>query len=180
MEKRNTQQISSDASGPSENQNSPSSQPQVFMEWLTPAYRQTEKSKAWYVVMGLALLLFVIYDLMSGGWVVSVTFLILAGVYYLNEAKPVPIVQVKVSDHGVRFGAQYFSYDQLKSFWILNNPEVRTLYVSTYKGVDRQIAIMLPEDLNIAKLREYLQLQITEEQGKKESFSDQLIRNLGL
>ncbi|MGE3278594.1 MAG: hypothetical protein AB7J40_02210 [Candidatus Altimarinota bacterium] len=154
--------------------------PKTFMEWLTPAYRQTEKSKAWYAVMGLVVLLFVFYDLMTGGWIVSVTFLLLSGVYYLNEAKPAPTLQVAVSDYGIRFGAQYFSYDQIKSFWILNDPEIRTLYLKTYKGVDRQITIMIPEDVNIAKLREYLQLQITEEQGKKESFSDQLIRNLGL
>lgn len=171
-----------------DNQNSPPvpeqqkdvSAPKVFMEWLTPAYRQTEKSKGWYAVMGLVVLLFVIYDLMTGGWIVSITFLLLAGVYYLNESKSVPTVQVMVSDLGIRFGGQYFSYDQIKSFWILNDPEIRMLYLRTYKGVDRQITIMVPENINIAKLREYLQLQATEEQGKKESFSDQLIRNLGL
>lgn len=156
------------------------SDPSIFTEWTTLAYRQTEKSKGWYGFMGLIVLLFIAYDLLTGGWVVSITFLILAAVYYLSESKPAPVVKVTISDHGIRFGTQYFPYDQLKSFWILNDPEVRMLYLTSYKGVNRQISIMIPEEVNIIKLREYLLLELTEEQGKKESFSDQLIRNLGL
>jgi hypothetical protein len=180
MENLNEQQESSQAEQNPEKIRNTSGDPVVFVEWLTPAYRQTEKSKAWYAIMGIVLFLFILYDLMTGGWVVSITFLILAGVYYMSESKRAPVVKVTISDHGIRFGAQYFQYDQLKSFWILSLPEEKILYLTTYKGVNRQIAILMPEEVNIAKLREYLQLQATEEQGKKESFSDQLIRNLGL
>jgi hypothetical protein len=175
MEKGDTQQNTSERG-----QTPQEKDPRIFMEWLTLAYRQTEKSKGWYGFMGLIILLFIAYDLMTGGWIVSVTFLILAGVYYLSESKRAPVVKVTISDHGIRFGAQYFQYDQLKSFWILNDPEARTLHLTAYKGVNRQISIMIPEDINIVKLREYLLLELSEEQGKKESFSDQLIRNLGL
>ena len=150
------------------------------MEWSATAYRQTEKSRGWYAVMGLIVLIFVIYDLLTGGWIVSVTFLILAGVYYYLETKRVPTVRVVISDHGVRFGPRYFLYNQIKSFWILHDGDVRHLNLNLHKGATRRIDIIIAPDINIGQLRDYLLLQIVEEEGKKEPFSDQLIRNIGL
>lgn len=155
--------------------------PRVYLEWITPAYRQTEKSKGWYIVMGLIVLLFVIYGMFSGdsyGWIVSITFLVLAGVYYLSELKAVPAVKVEISQMGVKYGARFFPYNQLKSFWILNEDNARYLHLILTKG--GSIDIIVPAETNIAQLREYLLLQIPEEEGKEESFSDHLIRNLGL
>lgn len=158
-------------------------EPQKIMEWVTPAYAQTEKSMGWYIMMGLIVLIFVVYGLFfsdENGWIVSVTFLILAGVYYLSELRPSPLVQVGISELGIRFGSRFYSYDQIKAFWIINSAEMRKLHLITYKGVSREIDIFIPEDINIALLRDYLRLHIHEEEGRKERFSDQLIRNLGL
>jgi len=157
-------------------------QSKVYMEWATLAYRQTEKSKAWYAVMGLIVIFFVIYGLFSDeySWIVSITFIILAGAYYVSELKKAPIVRIGISDHGINFGSRYYPYNQIKSFWIITEEGVRNLHISFFKGTNRELAIMIDEGINIAKLREYLQLQITEEEGKKEGFSDSLIRNLGL
>lgn len=160
----------------------PHAEPIVYMQWVTTAYRQTEKGKAWYAIMGLVVMVFVIYGLLSDayGWIVSLTFLLLAGVYYMTELKRAPVVQVSISDHGVRFGSRYFPYGQLKSFWIISDEGIRNLHLSTYKGAQREVSIMLAENINIAKLRDFLLAQIPEEEGKKESFSDHLIRNIGL
>jgi len=156
--------------------------PRIFQQWATLAYPQREKSKAWYFVMGLIVLGFVIYGLFIDqyGWIVSVTFLILAGVYYLSELKRAPAILISISDYGIRFGSRYFPYSQIKSFWIITEDDIRNLHISLYKGVNREISIMIDENINIAKLREYLQLQIPEEEGKKMSFSDHIIRNFGL
>jgi len=155
--------------------------PQIYLEWITPAYRQTEKSKGWYLVMGLIVLTFVLYGMLSGdasGWIVSITFLILAAVYYLGELKAVPALKVEVSQLGVKYGSRFYRYDQLKSFWILNEDNARYIHLLIRKG--GSMNIIVPEETNIAQLREYLLLQIPEEEGREETFSEQLIRNLGL
>lgn len=152
----------------------------IFLEWQTPAYRKAVKSKAWYLLMGLILAFFIAYDLFTGGYIVSITFLLLAGVYYVMELKPVPVVKVVISEFGVTFGAQSFPYSLLKSFWILSDPGVRSLHIKTHKGVVREVVILIPDEVSIVQIREYLRLQLAEEEGKKESFSDELIRNLGL
>lgn len=158
------------------------SQPKIFVEWFSPAYRKTEKSLAWYVVMGLVVLVFVLYGLFvgEGGWVISITFLVLAGTYYLTEMKPAPILKVSITDHGIRYGSKAYQYSDIKSFWILNDQGVRSLHIRLYKGSIREESIMIPEELNISLMRDYLLLQLTEEEGRKEKVSDQLIRNLGL
>jgi hypothetical protein len=158
-------------------------QPKVHMQWITPAYRQTEKSKGWYLIMGLIVLIFVIYGMFSGdssGWIVSITFLVLAATYYLTEMKPAPAVKVQISQLGVTFGPRFIPYNQMKSFWLLNEQNARHLNLTLLKGASRNLSIIVPEEVNMARLREYLLRQIPEEEGREESFTDQLIRNLGL
>jgi hypothetical protein len=149
------------------------------MQWVTTAYRKTEKSMAWYVVMSLILLLFIAYDLFTGGYIVSITFLILAGVYYMSEMKPVPMVEVVINELGIRFGRKFFHYDEIDSFWLLNEENARHLKLKLHQGAERRFDIIISDEINLAKLREYLRMHISEEQGKKEAFSDQVIRNLG-
>lgn len=152
--------------------------PKIFLEWQSCAYRSLQKSHAWYLWMGGILLLFIAYDLYSGGWVVSLTMLLLAGVYYLLESRPVPVLIVQITEDGVQYGRQFFPWDGLRSFWMLR--ESKTIHFKTQKGVLKEFSIFVPEELDTRELREYLALQIPEETGRKESFSDELIRNLGL
>lgn len=158
-------------------------QPKVHMQWITSAYRQTEKSKAWYLLMGLIVLVFVLYGMFAGdssGWIVSITFLVLAGTYYLSELKPAPAVKIQVSQLGITFGARFIPYNKMRSFWLLNEQNARYLNLTLLKGASRNVSIIVPEEVNMARLREYLLTQIPEEEGREESFTDQLIRNLGL
>lgn len=156
------------------------SPPKIFLEWQTPAYLQAEKSKGWYLLMGLIVLLFVIYDVMTGGYVVSMTFLLFAAVYYFLERNKAPIIKVAITDVGIRFGGQFFQYREIQSFWILSEDGLRTLHIKPISGINREIAIFIPDETPLSRVRELLKPQIAEEEGKKESFSDQLIRNLGL
>ena len=163
--------------------NVPLPQTRVLMEWIVPAYLKVDKSIGWYIAMGLVVLFFVIYGLFFSdryGWIVSITFLILAGVYYLSDLKPAPLVRVSITELGIRFGARFYSYDQIKTFWIINTDDVRKIHLSLYKGASRQTEIIVPIEINMAHVRDYLKTHIREEEGRKESFSDQLIRNLGL
>ena len=157
-------------------------QPKIFVEWMAPASQKTEKGLGWYVVMGMVVLAFVLYGLFSGegGWIISITFLVLAGAFYLTELKPVPVLRVSVTESGIRYGAKSFQYSDIKSFWIINDEGLRSLHLKLYKGVPREISILIPQELNLSLLRDYLLLQLTEEEGRKESVSDQFIRNLGL
>jgi hypothetical protein len=160
-----------------------SDEPIVYIEWIAPAYRQTEKSKGWYALMALIILVFVFYGLFfsdSTGWIVSITFLILAGVFYMGELKSAPSLNMKVMENGVKSGERFYSYSQIKSFWILNEENSRHLHLTLKKGTPRHIAIVVPDDMNMTELRDILLLHIPEEEDREESFSEQLIRNLGL
>lgn len=133
--------------------------------------------------MALMILLFVLYGLFfsdSTGWIVSITFLILAGVFYLGELKPAPQLRNKIMQNGVKWGNRFFRFQEIKSFWILNEENARYLHLTLQKGTMKNINIVLPEDMDMNLLREVLLVHVPEEEGREESFSEQLIRNLGL
>ncbi len=153
------------------------------IEWIAPASPQGIKTMGWYVFMGMMVLFFVVYGLLSQdsySWVISVTFLLMAGVYYFFEMKPKGYLRISISELGIFYAGQFYAFSQIKSFWILNDPDHRALHFRTYAGALRELSILIPIEVDIGKVREYLKFQIPEEEGRRESFSDQLIRNLGL
>ncbi len=160
------------------------SQHQVLMEWIAPAYLRPEKSKVWYIIMGLIVLGFIIYGMLydteSYSWIVSITFVLLAGVYMLYEMKPVHQLKVSVTDHGIRYGGKNYQYQQIQSFWVTMDRNIRILHLRLYNGMPREISIYISADINTSQLREVLQTQIREEEGRRERLSDQVIRNFGL
>ncbi len=153
------------------------------IEWIAPPSPQTTKTLGWYIFMSLIVLFFVVYGLLSQdsySWVISVTFLLMAGVYYFFESKPKGYLRLSISELGIFYASQFYAFNQIKSFWIINEPDHRALHFTTYKGALAELSILIPIEVDIAKVREYLKFQIPEEEGRRESFSDQLIRNLGL
>jgi hypothetical protein len=149
-------------------------------EWQARAYPSYQKSKAWYAFMMFLILMLVLYDLWTGGWIMSLTFLLLAGVYYFFELKPSPMFFVVVNDEGITFGKKPYLYQDLESFWMLQVEGLRSLVLKLRKGVPREVSIPIPLEMDLPKLRSYLLLHLTEETGKKEAFTDQVIRHFGL
>lgn len=98
----------------------------------------------------------------------------------MGELKAAPSLNVKVMANGVKWGNRFYAYPQLKSFWILNEENSRHLHLTLKKGTPRHISIVVPDDMDMTTLREVLLVHMPEEEDREESFSEQLIRNLGL
>jgi hypothetical protein len=153
----------------------------IAIRWKAPAYRYMEKTIGWYATMGAIILIFVLWGILTDSYIVSVTFLILAAVYYMLQKDRPPMLNVEISDMGIKFGKTLYKYSDIDAFWLYYEPpELHALNFRIKRKLESQISIDFPEDLPVATLRDYLLGQIPEKLNMEEPFTDSLIRHLGL
>lgn len=159
---------------------SPSS-PDVYISFSSPAYRASRKPLAWYIIMAVILLVFVSWGILTESYIVSATFLILGGVYFLLQRHEAPFLEVEIGDLGIRFGKDFYPYSEINSFWIYYDPPaLAALNFLVKRKVMSQITIDFPLGLPVAKLRNFLLSQLPEQAEREESMSESFIRHMGL
>lgn len=147
-----------------------------IIRWSAPEYVYHEKSLLWFIAAGLAALAFVIYGLLTGGWTFSVAVIMLAGIYYLVYKDKPQIVDIIISDVGVKIGSHVFPYNHLKTFWVVYDPPaVKRLYLRTTSKFHPDISISL-EETDPAELKRILKHHLKESDKTTEPTSDTLIR----
>ncbi|MBU1446455.1 hypothetical protein KKD70_04285 [Patescibacteria group bacterium] len=147
-----------------------------IISWEAPEYIQHEKSWKWFFGAGLVVLLLCIYAIFSGNWTLALALVVFAAIYSWQHFETPKHVQVIVSRVGIKIGGKEYTYQHIKSFWIIYRPpHVKTLNLKSNSRYLPDIAIQLG-DQSPVELREYLCSQLVEAEGKEESFVDGLIR----
>lgn len=148
----------------------------ALLTWRAPEYHQHEKSAWWFIIAGMAAAVLIFYGIKTDGWTFSIAVAVFAAVYYLMHREQPPIVDVKISEAGVKVGHHIFPYSHLKYFWIIYDPPfVKRLYLRETSRFHPEVFISL-EDTNPAQVRAVLSRHTEELKGKHEPFSDSLVR----
>ena len=150
------------------------------ISWQTPEYHFKKKSGAWYIwfsIIAIAILSFALY---TGDYLMFITLLLLFLVAYSIANRKPEIVRVVISGKGIQIAEKFYNFNDLKKFWFAYYPpEVKLLYIEPKKRVLPAVQINLAdEDPN--DIRELLLKFLPENPDGEESFSDRLMRKIGL
>jgi len=153
---------------------------QVLLEWKTPEFVPTERSKSWFTVAGIIVLSLVIYAIYSNSATMAVVFLLLAGMFFLTHRQKPRLLTVKITDLGIEYDNKFYSYHQINAFWMVYHPPyVRSLYLrlggKTYKYLKIELNYQNP-----IELRKLLLKELPEIEGAGELMTDILARILRL
>ena len=152
----------------------------VILEWQAPEYIQYHKSKRWYVIAAIIVLIVAIVSLITGNWTMSLATITFAGVYlYLHKHHPPKIIKIKVTDMGIKVGKVFIPYSHMKAFWIIYHEGMKTLNLSVMKSIYSDVVIHL-NGQDPAEIRKILVSQVPEWEGKNERLSDVFLRLLRL
>lgn len=148
----------------------------TLVSWRAPEYVHHEKSLLWFIFAALVVVLLVWYGLATDGWTFSVAVLVFAGTYYLMYRGKPRIVEVAVSNMGIKIGGHVFHFGNLKNFWIVYDPPfVNKLYLRSKSKLKPDIFVSL-ENAPVAEIKSVLSKHLAEMGDKQEPFSDTLIR----
>ena len=146
-----------------------------ILAWSAPTLPTHERSPGWYLWGGIIALLLIAWGIISGSWTFSIVIALCAGLYFLirshtPEAKPFIIAY-----QGISFDRTFMSWDNLKSFWLLETPTYTELTI-TPKGhrmciIHIQTGLVDPQLIRMA-----LSQFIPEDTDHEEGLLDIIIR----
>ncbi len=152
----------------------------LIFAWMAPRYLRYERGWIWFFMLFTSCAALAVYGYFTDAITMTVLFVILPGVLLLEHRKKPDMVEVLISEYGIRFGGILIPYSHIKRFWIIHNPPVvNELHLLTENRKNPELVIQLPQG-DPARLRQFLVTQVYEWEGKHLSFLEALVRILRL
>ncbi len=139
---------------------------------MTPHH---ERSKRWYVIGSVIVLVGAVYGILSANWSFTLVILLLGGVYFLNRNAPPVIKSITINERGFDYDAKFTQWADTKDFWLIFTPHYTELHLMRKVGWDREVIIQT-DDIDPATLREILTALVPERSNQKEKMVDIIIR----
>ncbi len=151
----------------------------LVYEWAVKEYEKYERSRRWYIAMGVAGIASLAYAIMSGNYLFALVIILFGTVLYLHDMQEPMEVYFAITETGIILGKKYYRYSELSNFWLIYNPpEVKNLYFGLNSVVKHRLQVPLL-DFDPRPIRDYLNQFLTEDlEQEEEPLSDRLARIL--
>lgn len=148
--------------------------------WNAPEYAEHDHGPLWKGVMSIIVVALIIFGIITDSIPLVIVVVLFSGVYFLIHSHKPKILDIAITDVGVKNGDKFYSFEEIQTFWIIfDPPHVKTLNLKVKKGLEKEISIQLQEQ-NPAEIRAFLNTQVPEWKNRTETFSEVLIRILKL
>jgi len=148
----------------------------VFISWVAPEFTRYEKSKIWFILLGIISATLIIIALLMKNFLFALIIFMAAFLIYVQGLKHPRKIKFTISEEGLTIDEKTFHYSELKSFWIFEEPGIRILSVITKKLIQPQLSIPL-EDQSPEIIRKAL-IRFIPERKQEETLTDIITRKL--
>jgi len=122
---------------------------QETVRWTASEYVAHHKSLSWFMLLGLATVIFaVIVYLITGGDVLSAVMVCIAGIIFgVFGARRPQVLEYSVGVDGVTIASKYYGWSEFKSFALLDEGVIHSILLLPLKRLMPSISIYYaPED----------------------------------
>jgi len=145
--------------------------------WETPEFVQYQRSRKWFLVAILVFAILVIFALITKQWLMAAVIIVSGVVIFMFTQQKPKTVPFAISHAGITFGNRFYPYSEIKSFWIVYEPRVKTINFEMTRRLSTIITVQLLEQ-DPLPIRKFLKKYIPEEKSRGEEFSDRISRLL--
>src|SRR3989338_2027390 len=141
-------------------------------------WKKISKSGYWYGGAAAFLFLLVVIGVIARSYF-FIAFIVFAAVLFLYYSLRTPRrLLFSVTPDGISAGSKFYSYRDLKSFWIFDRKGKAELSLET-KSIINSVIVIPVADVDLGELRQYL-TQYAEEAEHIENFFDRVSRFIGI
>ena len=140
----------------------------IFFSWQIPEYEKHDRGRNWHIAaFGISLLL-LLFSLATLNFLFALIIAISAFVIIMNHGQEPPLLEVVISESGLRIGNRFYDYDEIKNFAIVYKPQqgVKQLYLEFKSWYRHRLSLPLL-DINPVLLRRAL-LEFLDEDKERE------------
>ncbi|MBI2984270.1 MAG: hypothetical protein HYY50_01465 [Candidatus Kerfeldbacteria bacterium] len=151
----------------------------ILMSWTFPEFDQHQRSRAWYLWFMAAVIAFLGYAIWAANYTFAFIIFLAAFILVVRlRRRPLPVT-VAIREEGIEVGQRFWTWRELKEYWIIYRPpETRKLYLE-FKGAFRPALDISLETQNPLKIRQVLNEFLLENTKREEEpVSDQWSRAL--
>ncbi len=147
------------------------------ISWQAPEFKHYEKTSGWYVTLTAIGILIIGFFIIQKDIFAAVTMLLLtACIVFFSRQKP-EILDIELTSKGINYGSLHFPYKQLKSFWIVNTENHKTLNIITTTYLNNVLIFEL-EGQDPEEVRAFLIQNLPEHEYTKETSAQKLMHKL--
>lgn len=129
-----------------------------LLVWDAPNRIFDPKSAQWFLsLFAISLLLIIAFALIREVWLILLTASIVFVYYALHRVEPAEI-EHRILSVGVEVGGRMYAWEDLKSFWIIDETNPAILRVETKLFLPHVLELILPEETPSEDLAELKQL----------------------
>lgn len=151
----------------------------VILSWTFPEFEQHARSRAWYLGAFAIFVISVALSAFSRNYTFIALLVLFAFVILVRLRRQPPDVQFAIREEGLEVGQRFYTWKELKEFWILYQPpQVKKVYFHFTSAIRPALDIALM-DQNPLKLRQVLSERLQENtEFEEEPAGDQITRYL--
>ncbi len=162
---------------PSPHANIPQSAETPLIGWETPEFIQYKKNRLWFIIAIAIFIILVIFAAVTRQWLMAAVIVLVGVVIYIFTQQKPKTVSFSISHAGISFGERFYPYSEIKSFWVVYEPTIRTLNFELTRRFSTIITIQLLEQ-DPLPIRKFLKKYLPEEKSRGEDINDRISRFL--
>ena len=117
-----------------------------ILDWEVDEYPQHDRSRTWYIVMGVLAVGLIVYSIVRTNFLFAVIILMVGVIMLLSTFKDPDRIGVMITTTGVIVGDLYYDYKSIRDFSIIfEPPEVSILYLDFHSSLHPLISIPLED-----------------------------------
>jgi hypothetical protein len=172
----------------------PENKPQ-YLRWQVPEYKKHDRSRNWYIIASLFALVCLFFCFftftnwhtitflgVSSNFLFALIIIMAAIVMIINDSQKAPLVDIELGPEGVKIGAKFYDYDDLKNFAVIYKPKqsLKNLYFEFKGSLHPRLSIPLRR-LDALTVRNFLIRFLNEDLERTDApLSEQLTKLLKL
>jgi len=150
----------------------------ILMSWQFPEYLKPERSKLWFFWFFSAVILLLIYAMVTINFLFAIIVIIGAIIVLMRSKHQPNVVDFAITPDGLLVESKSFPFELIKDFYIIYKPkETKNLYFE-FKSIVRPRIIIPLEDQNPLAVRDLLKQYLDENLEKEEEPASEAFRKL--
>jgi uncharacterized membrane protein YobD (UPF0266 family) len=162
---------------PEQEISSQSSPETPLIGWETPEFTHYQHGKRWFLIAILIFVALVVFALITKQWLMAAVIILTAVIVFIFTQQKPKVVPFGISHAGIIFSNRFYPYSEIKSFWIVYEPNVKTINFELTRRLSMIITVQLL-DQDPLPIRKFLKKYLPEEKSRGEDFSDRISRLL--
>lgn len=134
------------------------------------------RTSKWYITAIICVLVFLIYGIISGVYMMSIAILLFAWVFLLIENNSVPMTNVIIDQNWIHLNQEFYEWNNFDSFGIFYVWNLQIVRLISKNKIANVFDIPLSPEIDKIELANFLSNFVTENKNMKANNLDNLAR----